>query len=764
MVPCTMSMLNMKHLILTVIISVSLSGQHRFLLHVGKDGRQESMPLRSNEQLQEAIVRFSAAPEGKALTHFKDSLRYFTSSKELSYEFGNLEQEMMLMWFEPYGDGFVREVLWAVGSDVGETKEVSVRAWYPNPRLKNLPTADQQKNLGYYQNLNDPVNLVTPFRESATDTTWIFPLRSKDSMTFSFDPLGYEATWKKGGVRVPVQSYSWHSVDMLSTGDTMKFVENQLIGFTIQNTATNVNNIRQEILSMPLPDHPFHSFKFYPRGRLSGIDRGWWMRGDFEWGMYMIVEYTTNPRPKIITRRLLNSATTAPRTVNTAVKMESATDPVDVKLHTRINNQSWTTFAMNKVSGFDHTGTVPGAQAGDSVFYYITATDTSKRTSSSSTYGYAILKKKKPLLLLYNGKNLPSGIIDPTIYLKNTMKIDFATEPYYDFCDINFFTVPELHTLIEQYNAILEVTGDGSAKDLTHFSSEWLQNSAKLPAGSKRYYLFADQDHGFISNYQDTVFSDDDPHVTYFGVKGIVNQDFPKLQNIMNEVTFPWQLTVSPQIAGDPVFGFIPSALTKDTVTLWYHPYYEVPLFTNRMDELAPASNGTVIFSDTKNNFPVGITASDPNGKWRSYFLSFEWMALDVRSDTSSVLYEYPFLDPKYHWISDIQNIGRTLATLGGMTSVPAVTAAPVQFSLEQNFPNPFNPSTTIAFAVPSDGQASVTLFDILGKEVRTLHNGWTPAGRYTVTLDGSGLPSGLYFYRLSAGGAQQTKKMLLLK
>jgi len=437
---------------------------------------------------------------------------------------------------------------------------------------------------------------------------------------------------------------------------------------------------------------------------------------------------------------------------------------VDVKLHARINDQPWAITPMNRTSGFEHAGTVPGAQPGDSVYYYFTATDTSKRTTTSPTYGYGILKKRKPLLLLYNGKNLPSGIVDPTIYLKNTMKIDFATEPYYDFCDINFFTVPELHTLIEQYHVILEVTGDGSGKDLTHFSAEWLQNSAALPAGSKRYYLFADQDHGFISNYQDTVFSDDDPHVTYFGVKGIVNQDFPKVQNVMHDVTFPWQLTATPQITGDPVFGFIPEALAKDTVTLWYHPYYEVPLFTNRMDQLAPASNGTVIFNDTKNGFPVGITASDPNGKWRSYFLAFDWMALDVRSDTSSILYDYPFLDPKYKWISDIQNIGKTLAALAGPTSVPADAALPLQFSLGQNYPNPFNPSTTIVFSLPTDGPAVLTVYDVLGKEVRTLHNRWTDAGRYSVAFDGSGLPSGLYFYRLSSGGRHQTKKLLLLK
>ncbi|NUN70375.1 MAG: T9SS type A sorting domain-containing protein, partial [Bacteroidetes bacterium] len=653
---------------------------------------------------------------------------------------------------------------WAIGSDVGETQQVNVRAWYPNPRLKNLPNTDRQKNIGYYRNANDPNAPATPFLDLATDTAWVYPPKSRDSLTYAFDPLGVEATWKKGGVNVPVTSYSWHSLDMLSTGDTMKFLENQLIGFTILNNATSANGIRQEILSAPLPDHPYHSFKFYPNGRLSAIDRGWWMRGDFEWGMYMVVEYTKNPRPKIITKRLLNTATTQPRPVTAAIKVEKVSDPVDVKLFSRINAQPWQSSAMTRTEGFDHAGTLPSAQPGDSMFYYYTATDSGKRTTTSPTFAYAVLKKKKPLLLLYNGKNLPTGIVDPTIYLKYTMKTDFGAEPYYDFCDISFFTVPELHTLMEQYSVILEVTGDGSARDLTHYSGEWLKNSATLPAGAKRYYLLSDQDHGIISNYQDTVFTGDDPHAEFFGVQGIVNQDFPKIQNIMKEVTFPWQLTATPKIAGDPVFGFIPAALAKDTVTLWYHPYYEVPLYTNRMDQLAPAENGTVIFTDSKNGYPVGITASDPNGKWRSYFLAFDWMALDVRSDTSSVLYEYPFLDPKYQWISDIQNIGKTLAALAGPTAVTAEHNVPHGFSLGQNYPNPFNPVTTIPFSIPANGHAELAVFDLLGRKVQTLHRGWIASGAYTVTFDGSTLPSGLYLCRLSAGDRHFTRKLLLVK
>jgi hypothetical protein len=754
----------MRILLTILLLTTLVTAQHRFLLHVNPNGRQEAIPMRPSERTSDAIVRFGSSSNRLSLTLYRDTLKFFSVSKDLSYEFGNLEEEMMMTWFQTYADGFVREVLWAIASDVGETQEVNVRAWYPNQRLLNVPSTQHQKNIGYYKKDDDPVNQVTPFLELATDSTWIFPPRTRDSMLYAFDPLGVEATWKKGGVNAPVQAYSWHSLDLLATGDTMKFAEDQLIGFTIQNTAKGSTGVRQEVASMPNPEHPFHSYKFYPRGRLATTDRGWWLRGDFEWGMYMVVEYTAVPKPKITTKKLLNTAATTQRTISAVVKTQNVSDTVDVQLFTKTGSGNWNSIPMNRESGFSFTGIIPAGSAGDSVSYYITATDVMQRTTTSPVYEYQIFKKKKSLLLLFNGKSLPSGIVDPTIYLKFTMKTDFGQEPYYDFCNINTYTIADMHLLMEQYKVILEVTGDGGAKDLTHYSGEWLQNSASLPAGQQRLYLFADQDHGFISNYQDTVFSDSDPHVKYFGVKGISNQDFPKIQNVMKEVTFPWQLSVPSHIASDNIFGFIPAALAADTVTLWYHPYYEVPLFTNRMDELQPASNGTVLFSDAQSGKPVGITASDPGGKWKSYFLAFDWMALDVRSDTSYALYEYPFLDPKYKWIVDIQNIGKKMASLAGPTTAPEENNLPANYALFQNYPNPFNPVTRIVFQIPASQFVSITIYDILGKEVKKVLHKEVAAGTHTVTWNASGTPSGIYFYRLTAGGFTQTRKLLLLK
>lgn len=92
----------------------------------------------------------------------------------------------------------------------------------------------------------------------------------------------------------------------------------------------------------------------------------------------------------------------------------------------------------------------------------------------------------------------------------------------------------------------------------------------------------------------------------------------------------------------------------------------------------------------------------------------------------------------------------------------------PASYSLSQNFPNPFNPSTTISYDIASDGKVNITVFDITGREVATLVNEVQTAGYYTVELNASGLNSGLYFYRITAGnvngGFVETKKMVLIK
>jgi hypothetical protein len=91
-------------------------------------------------------------------------------------------------------------------------------------------------------------------------------------------------------------------------------------------------------------------------------------------------------------------------------------------------------------------------------------------------------------------------------------------------------------------------------------------------------------------------------------------------------------------------------------------------------------------------------------------------------------------------------------------------TQVPDNYSLSQNYPNPFNPATKISYDIPKAGIVKLVVFDILGREVRTLVNDFKQAGSFTVEFNASELSSGAYFYRIEAGDFTATKKMLLVK
>jgi photosystem II stability/assembly factor-like uncharacterized protein len=88
----------------------------------------------------------------------------------------------------------------------------------------------------------------------------------------------------------------------------------------------------------------------------------------------------------------------------------------------------------------------------------------------------------------------------------------------------------------------------------------------------------------------------------------------------------------------------------------------------------------------------------------------------------------------------------------------------PFIFSVEQNFPNPFNPTTNIKYAIGSRQFISLKVFDVLGNGIATLVDEEKPAGNYEVKFDGVNLPSGIYFYKVQAGTFTQIKKMTLIK
>ncbi|MEO8514927.1 MAG: T9SS type A sorting domain-containing protein [Ignavibacteria bacterium] len=112
---------------------------------------------------------------------------------------------------------------------------------------------------------------------------------------------------------------------------------------------------------------------------------------------------------------------------------------------------------------------------------------------------------------------------------------------------------------------------------------------------------------------------------------------------------------------------------------------------------------------------------------------------------------------------------GGATGTIAKMTGAPVgindpISNIPNSFKLEQNYPNPFNPTTNITYALPISGNVELKIYDLLGREVTTLVNSFVNAGTHTINFDASSLSSGVYFYTLTSGNFNQSKKMLLLK
>ncbi|HMB90882.1 MAG TPA: T9SS type A sorting domain-containing protein, partial [Rhodothermales bacterium] len=143
-----------------------------------------------------------------------------------------------------------------------------------------------------------------------------------------------------------------------------------------------------------------------------------------------------------------------------------------------------------------------------------------------------------------------------------------------------------------------------------------------------------------------------------------------------------------------------------------------------------------------------------------------------VTASTSAPLAEGPIWETPEDGKPDGGNIQSGVKDLTGKADTDTdpsssnvlATAVPEVFLLEANYPNPFNPVTTIRFGLPENAAVTLVVYDMLGREVQRLVDGSVTAGMHTVTFEAVDLPSGMYVYRLNTPAGSFTQTMLLLK
>lgn len=199
---------------------------------------------------------------------------------------------------------------------------------------------------------------------------------------------------------------------------------------------------------------------------------------------------------------------------------------------------------------------------------------------------------------------------------------------------------------------------------------------------------------------------------------------------------------------------------------------------------------GVALLSGQAVNYTAINNADSINGIYGGFTKIHKWQALSSGtinhragpSDVSMVISAGPISVPADSdttvvfalvagdTLSDLERAVQeaSLVYTGLITGEKSRPIPPESYALLQNYPNPFNPDTRIVFMLPVESKVKVTIYNIVGQEIGTLVNTNLGAGEYTLTFDGSHLPSGIYFYRLTATGKNgtftQVRKMALIK
>jgi len=251
--------------------------------------------------------------------------------------------------------------------------------------------------------------------------------------------------------------------------------------------------------------------------------------------------------------------------------------------------------------------------------------------------------------------------------------------------------------------------------------------------------------------------------------------------------------------AGDPAFPMDPDNTPADQGANYFDqlaagPTLAIDLIPQGLPIFIPAGGGSLTFNadidnltDSTVTFDVWTNLVLPSGSTYGPLILRTNLALPANASLLRTLTQnIPATAPAGYYTyqgfvgtypinvvdNDVFNFGKVgddAGNLGGDWTVsgwgktPAGAGLPPQKTLTAG-PNPFNPETAVGYRLPAPGLVSLRVYDTAGREVAALVNGWREAGAHEVTFDASGLPSGIYFARLTAEGTTQVQKLVLLK
>jgi len=505
----------------------------------------------------------------------------------------------------------------------------------------------------------------------------------------------------------------------------------------------------------PQPGLKFYAATANPQGRDANAatdDWGWHIRL-YAWDWRLNIEWTGDRSP-VISNVTADKAylVTTPIPISATIIDDNPSGGLSsvawAHVHYSVDGGDFVEVAMTNV-GDVYSAEIPGQALGSTVTYYIDAADNNGNVKETLEYSYYLFKKNNKVLFNYDDGTLSVNSAktyywygaDPDgKFTRDTWQADYG---------------PISDALLDGYQIIVHVMGSGPTnqpEDIGAIYKNWLDGTTAL---APRSLFISGQDYGYISGFADTTFAAGTFEKDYLGIETLGTQD---VTGTTAKAQQPWRVDA---VASNVLTGDY-AAFCGDSLALFYYPYYELG-FAAWQDDIVKVSGAVTDFTDPNNsNAPMGIHYEGTN--WKTVFWTVDYLALDFwnKADTATM----------YYWgLTDVGNLlGNVLTYFGEPVGIKnEVVSVPKTYSLKQNFPNPFNPTTAIEYNLPEKGLVKLSIYNMLGQQVRTLVNTNQEANNYRVTwngLDDNGVvaPSGIYFYTINANGFNATRKMVFMK
>ncbi|MCB9209485.1 MAG: T9SS type A sorting domain-containing protein [Ignavibacteriales bacterium] len=410
-----------------------------------------------------------------------------------------------------------------------------------------------------------------------------------------------------------------------------------------------------------------------------------------------------------------------------------------------VNEGSHNSVSMTEYEPEKYKGFIPEQTSGSTITYRIYAKDEDGKTGNSryEEITFTVVNKpaSKNLVILQNYEGNDSlKILE---YFSNngiSIDFDFTIYPESGLTDNQFSYFNNIYN-ITSYN-----TEPQNQQEITERIAGIL-----LTQKGKNYFVCGDNFLGSFSSKSTYYYSNWSTNYQLFGLTNSYSSINSKESYDTSQYYFSTKFfAVENSMFGDNYFNL------NDKDTLIY-----IDPNINKIDGFESLSDVSIDFKAKGydgNIYNVGGHRTLPNGN-NVVFMCFDPLSIYKSDGTNTFqnsMKTIPLIAKEWFDLTtDIDdNYEQTL---------------PTEISLRQNYPNPFNPTTTIKYSVPiveTHGNASVqlTVYDVLGRKIKTLVNEVKSPGNYSVTFNASNFPSGVYYYQLQVGDLINTKKMVLLK